>query len=107
MSLMNPVIAMLRDVNNNRWHPILFYEAPLPGGWGPRRWKSKGHHTDGFDSRERALEECRGTLLSQVEQVACGVVSFCLDDDIPWDGEGVPAMVSFFNIEGEVARLVM
>lgn len=96
----NPIIAMLINIKTNRWHPIVFREAPLPGGGGPRRHKSKGHHTMGFDTREEALLEA-AKIAEDVKAEALGPVLTSLEGDFPWDGEGVPSMVMFFGTEDD------
>jgi hypothetical protein len=89
--LLNPIIANLHNTKTDRYHPILFTERPLPGGSGPVRHKSVGHHTVGFDTRDEAIAECR----KMSENPDCGG-RLCVEKDFEWDGEGTPAMVVFF-----------
>jgi hypothetical protein len=91
----DPIIGMLHNVHNNRFHPILFLYNPLPGGGGPDRHKSKGHHTEGFATREEA-EAFVGTTMVKYAQ-NFGEPKLCLENLFPWDGEGTPAMVVFFG----------
>lgn len=98
--LLNPIVAMLFNQKTNKWHPILFEERPLPGPITkdtPVRHKSFGHHTIGFETREAALHniETDESIKNQ-----CPTIKKCLDEDIPWDGNEMPAMVCFFNEEG-------
>lgn len=79
----------LHNLKTNRYHPILFQYKPLPGGDGPNRWKSSAHHTDGFDTREQALEFIR----SDDKRNA----ALAIERDFSWDGEDIPAMVVFFS----------
>jgi len=76
------------NLATGRIHVCLFHLAPFPGGvTEPRRWKSKGHHTTGAADQAEAdqhLATYRG-LLGVTESVDLGRV--------PWDGEGVPALV--------------
>jgi len=96
--LFNPIVANLHNTKTDRYHPILFDERPLPGGGGPTRHKSRGHHTEGFDTREEAIAECH----RMVENLDCGG-RLCIAKDFPWDGEETPAMVVFFGeVEGEL-----
>lgn len=105
--LLNPIIAMLHDTTNDRWHPIVFREAPLPGEAGPTRHKSKSHHTEGFPTREEAITGCH-ELQGELGKHSIGEVKLCLEKAFEWDGEGVPAMVVFFGEEaGEVVPLLM
>lgn len=86
----NLIFAMLHNTKTGRFHPILFYESPLPGN--PEnlvRHKSKGHHTEGFDSRDDALASIEGKRSEWNFRT-------CLEKDFTWDGEDTPAMVVFF-----------
>ena len=90
---MNHVVANLHNVKTNRYHPILFREAPQPS-WKPGdklvRSKSAGHHTAGFDTRDEALTECRSIADRQHARL-------CISKDFAWEGEDTPAMVVFFG----------
>jgi hypothetical protein len=89
--------CVLLNTATGRFHPILFRMAPLPGGSNVPRWKSIGHHTDGFDTIEQAIayikdnEDCR----------MFGIIYLWDGKDVPWDGKDVPAMVSFFPYSEE------
>lgn len=100
---MNPVIANLHNVKTDRYHPIMFQERPQPSykeGDKLVRSKSVGHHTNGFDSRDEAITECK-KLSGEYN------TRLCLSKDFPWDGEDVPAMVVFFGEkEGEVVPVL-
>lgn len=100
--ILNPIVAMLHDTTADRWHPLLFREAPLPGGERTLvRHKSKGHHTVGFATREEALVGCH-EMAEKLKADAIGDVRMCLTKAFLWDGEGVPAMVIFFkDIDGQ------
>lgn len=104
--LLNPVIAMLHDETNDRWHPIVFQEAPLPGSYDPdrpRRWKSKMHHGAGFATRAEAEADANDSLAPRLKELAGGV-TLKLEEVFGWDGEGVPASVAFFDLAPESAR---
>jgi|GEM_PF-2573584 len=95
----SPVIGIIHDVEHQRWHPVLFVEAPLPGPPSPDkpvRHKSKMHHTDGFLSREEAVENAKTDLGPKVKEYAIGEVRFALEGDFPWDGNGIPAISTIF-----------
>lgn len=101
---MNGIVAMLLNQATNRYHPVVFVMAPLPGGHtseGGERYKTHGHHTNGFDSREEAVafaeKEYAGRMAGA--RTAFG-------GDIVWDGEGMPAMKIFFGtVNGELRPL--
>ncbi len=97
---MNPIIGMIHNMKLNRWHPVIFLEAPLPGGDGPSRHKSRLHHTSGFETRELAITSAKGELADRCKAQFFGEIKFSLEKDFPWDGEGVPAMVVFFDDNG-------
>jgi hypothetical protein len=90
MIYIDPVVAMLHNQKTGRWHPILFVGAPLPGGGGPMRHRSKGHHTDGFDTREEADKTAR-----KMSEKVSGL-RFLLDLPLAWDGLDIPSMTAFF-----------
>lgn len=86
-------MANLHNIKTDRYHPIMFEERPTPShqeGDSLMRSKSLGHHTEGFDTREEALNECQ-TLASQHG------MNLCIEKDFPWDGECTPAMVTYFS----------
>ncbi len=104
-AIFSPIIGMIHNEKENRWHPVLFKESPLPGPPSddkPIRHKSHGHHTEGFDNREAAVASAK-ELAEQVKENAIGPVSLALEKDFPWDGEDVPAMVAFFQVKDGVA----
>ncbi len=96
--MLNPVVAILKNDKTGRWHPIVYREAPIPGDVGPRRWKSKMHHTAGFDDREGALDDAVA-LCGRLAPMAVGPVHHSLEDDLQWTGEeAIPAEVAFFDL---------
>lgn len=66
------------------------------------RHKSKGHHTQGFETREAALIAAK-ELAEALKPNVIGPVSLALEKDFDWDGEEIPAMVVFFAINDEIA----
>lgn len=90
---MPPIIGMIRDFKNKRYHPVLFLCYPTPSGM--KRYKSKGHHTVGFDSREEAVEFCKGDMTEHCKTYGDPV--YCLEKDFPWNGEEIPAIVGYFS----------
>jgi hypothetical protein len=93
MFCINPIVAMLHNVSENRWHPILFIESPLPGPDEPGKpVRHKGHHTTGFAKRHEAVESAM-ELAQRTEPAA----RLCLDKDFEWDGHEIPAMVVYFD----------
>lgn len=106
-SLFSPVVAMLHNQKLNRWHPILYVESPLPGPPTPEkpiRHKSKGHHTTGFETREAALTSAR-ELAMRAKEHSIGNVRLAVEEDLPWDGNGIPADTAFFiNLSETTAK---
>lgn len=82
------VIAYLVNFATDRFHPILFRLSPTPSGI--QRYKSKGHHTIGFDTFEEAEKHVLEEMVPKLG--GARVVSNVYD----WDGEGVPAMIEYF-----------
>lgn len=90
-------MMILRNTKNNRYHPIVFRESPLPGIPDPNlpvRSKSYGHHTEGFSTRDEAVIHCNDTA----KQEGCRI---CIKDDFVWNGEGIPSMIVFFKEVGD------
>ena len=105
---LNPIIALLHNTKLNRWHPILYLEDPLPGPPSadkPTRHKSKFHHTEGLETREAGLAKAEELIKRMIEQGYTTSVKRCLDGDMEWDGEDVPASMAFFiETDGVIRR---
>lgn len=93
------LVMMLKNTATNTYHPILYYEKPLPGGPESEgnqklvRYKSKGHRTVGFTNREDAVKSI-DTELSVEKLKGLGYNrNVELDGDLEWDGSGIPADV--------------
>ena len=105
--IINPIVCLIHNLKLNRWHPVYFRESPAPSDDGTGisvRYKSGGHHTEGFPTREDAIESAKDIAV-RLEPSSFGPVRLCLDNDFPWDGEDVPAMVVWFTREGEAQPL--
>jgi hypothetical protein len=103
--ILEPIVGLIHNVKLDRWHPVYFSENPLPGDVqieGAKRYKSGGHHTEGFPTRDEALSNAKG-LAERLREHSIGATHTALEKDFPWDGEDIPAMVIFFNIDGENA----
>jgi len=97
--LLNPIIAILKNEKLNRWHPIIFDESPLPGPDSedkPIRHQSKGHHTNGFKRRDLAIKEVRSIVERMVTENKANKPGYAIEEDILWDGVGIPAITGFF-----------
>lgn len=88
------VIGMIHNKSLDRWHPVYFSDHPHSADtdsvW---RFKSQGHHTDGFETRDAALENIQDDLVPQLSGAL-----LALDSNYEWDGKGVPAIVEFFDV---------
>jgi hypothetical protein len=105
--LFNPIVGMIHNLKDNRWHPVIFVEAPLPGPPAsdkPVRHRSKSHHTAGFATRKEAVESVKNDLAPKLKPQAVGEIRLALDSDFQWDGEGIPALTAFFveDAEGKI-----
>lgn len=93
------LVKMLHNIEAKKWHPIFYYDKPFPGGFKDGgindaviRYKSKGHHTTGFDKREDAVKsanELIDTLRNRDHDTV--LVEIDEKDDILWDGKEIPA----------------
>lgn len=93
------IVGMLHNTARNRFHPITFRHSPTPSddlAGSFSRYKSGVHHTDGFIDQAEAAEFIRGAWYFQ-ELPQCVIK---IEKCFAWDGEGVPAMVFFFDRTG-------
>lgn len=97
------LIMMLFNTAKKTWHPIFYYESPLPGPIDEQavaRYKSKGHHTEGFETRDLALKSCDELKTKLITEYGSNVVMELGDDQIlEWNGEGIPADTQIRPIE--------
>lgn len=99
----NPVILMLQNDVTKRFHPIIFWECPMPSQelGSAVRWKSKGHHTEGFEKREDASAAIQDLAKRHIEMDDLQGGVYYQDNvatDGHWDGVDNPASVMFFNL---------
>ncbi len=84
--------GLLYNCATDRWHTILFRQAPMPGGadldTDTRRFKSLGHHTEGFDTKGAAIAHLEGD--PNLHRVA---------REYEWDGNGIPALTELFHVD--------
>ena len=80
--------GIIVNTDTNRFHPVSFRPAPMPGNSDVPRYKSIGHHTAGFDTIEEAE-----TWINENDN--CIMTS----NRYQWDGVGIPALVDFFAEE--------
>ena len=95
---MQVLVKLLQNVPNKTYHPIFYRLSPLPGNTNTiLRFKSIGHHTEGFKSRDEALAD----IVSENNNLRFKQMGwkplFKTDDDVLWDGEGVPTDVQILN----------
>lgn len=94
------LIKMLHNEKDKTYHPIFYYDSPLPGPMDSEantkimRYKSKGHHTEGFDTRDKAVTYAN-ELKTRMETEFHDTVQIEIDeaDDLIWNGEGIPGDV--------------
>jgi hypothetical protein len=94
---------MLQNDATKRFHPIVFWECPMPSQalGSAVRWKSKGHHTEGFEKREDASVSIQDLAKRHVEMEGMQGGVYYQDNvatDGHWDGAGNPASVMFFSL---------
>lgn len=83
---------MLKNVKTNTFHPIYYMEHPFPRGMDEDnkliRYRSKGHRTIGFESRQDALDSIETELVANLARYD---IHKELENDLEWNGEGIPA----------------
>lgn len=95
---MEALIMMLKNENKNTYHPIMYFENMFCGGDENEgnqkliRYKSKGHHTSGFVNREDAIDSIKIELEDKIKEMGYNV-NMELENDLEWDGNGIPADV--------------
>jgi hypothetical protein len=87
--------AMLKNTATGRWHPILFRPAFTPSGGvtGMERYRSKGHHTTGFDTEPEAK--------AHIDEHIADNRGWWSETVWEWDGSGVPAMTEWFKLPAQ------
>lgn len=91
---------MLKNTEKETWHPIFYFESPLPGQESKSdliRFKSKGHHTSGFKNFGDAMVEAVSVetrLKSQGYSVFSEVEPLLL-----WDGTETPVDTELKSLE--------
>jgi hypothetical protein len=99
---MEALVMMLKNTTENTYHPVLYFENPLPGGYESEsnqkliRYKSVGHRTDGFTDREVAIDTIPDEIESKVIEMGF-TLNKELDGDLEWDGLDIPADVQIRN----------
>jgi len=88
---MYALIGMLFNTAKNTYHPIFYYESPFPGEGTDSvvRFKSKGHHTTGFEKLGDAIDSLPDLQQRITGQGYIPIVD--IEAMIEWNGDGVPA----------------
>ena len=93
---MEGLIQMLKNETTGKWHPIMYVEKPFPGSLdsndnGIVRFKSKGHHTAGFENREDAIASLEDLKKRMLDFLSVSKVTIDVENDVFWTGEEIPA----------------
>ena len=97
---MEALVMMLKNTSQNIYHPIVYFEAPLPGGYESEgnkkliRYKSKGHRTTGFTDRQEAINSIATEMEAKLKEMGYNLHKE-LNGDLEWDGVDIPADVQF------------
>lgn len=86
-------VGYLQNTATNRYYPIFFRPAPAPSERSSdsmHRYRSSGHHTNGFDTLELAQEWIKTWTRTKPDMEDTGLVWL-------WNGEGVPALTEWFT----------
>ncbi len=94
---MYTLVKMLHNTQKNTFHPIYYLDSPFPGGIENNstviRYKSKGHHTTGFDTREAAVFSAND-LIDKLNGMG-NIVAVELDEneDLIWEDNEMPTSI--------------
>lgn len=95
---MEALVMMLKNTKENTYHPIMYFESLLPGGYESEanqkliRYKSKGHRTVGFTNRQDAINSIALEIESKLKDMGYNLNKE-LDGYLEWDGLDIPADV--------------
>ena len=100
---MEALIKMLKNIKDNTYHPIFYFISFFIADEmndKVKRYKSKGHRTVGFTSRQDALDSIEKEIRIPVREMGY-IIHEELDeaDDMIWDGEGIPADIQLRPVE--------
>lgn len=88
--------GVLKNTATNRFHPIVFRSEPAPSSSpedDSQRYKSRGHHTKGFDTLDEAtacIDEAEGWHNTGLQW--------------EWGGKDIPAITCWFSISSLVKQ---
>lgn len=96
------LITIRHNLATGRYHPFVWYEAPLPsddGSGSVVRFRSKMNHTEGFADLATAREEVEKNIAPKLMAAYGCVVECRLDPVMPdrWESGQVPASIEFMR----------
>lgn len=96
------LVTICQNLVTGRYHPFVWYEAPLPSDDGTEpvvRFRSKFHHTVGFETLDAARAAVDREVVPYVELAYDCVVECRLDPVMPdrWGVGEIPASVVFMR----------
>lgn len=98
LNKMEALVMMLKNTKENTYHPIMYFESLLPGGYESKanqkliRYKSKGHRTTGFADRTEAVNSIEVEIEGKLKEMGYSLNKE-LEGDLEWDGIDIPADV--------------
>lgn len=90
---------ILHNTATGRFHPLVFRPGPSPSDDDPDcyRFKSLGHHTEGFATHSEAVADC------DTEKVFGQDILYVEGLDQTWDGKDLPARIMRFSVSEVLA----
>lgn len=92
---MQALVMMLFNTATKNYHPILYFEKPMPGPYDSEenrkivRFKSKGHRTVGFADRAEAVASIEKEITPKMPELNY-TLRIELEGDLEWDGVDMP-----------------
>jgi hypothetical protein len=97
----SPIVFIVEHETTKKFHTVIVRKVPFMGmqlDSDPDRWKSMGHHTEGFveleDAKKDVLNSCK-ILIDHNETV--GEVRYDIESIGIWDGKDVPLINTLYN----------
>ena len=91
MTLVNPILALVRNNKKGTYHPVVFGEQPYDDANNTIIHKSEMLQYNGFQNKEYAIRFIHTVYLPKAKSISLGETTVDLELKLAWDGEGFPS----------------